>query len=116
MADPSTTTEEIELKFVVAPERVAAVRQALRRGAARIEVALDVGTVAADGRVEPIRELELELKSGTVDGLLQAASRWVETHALWIGTVSKAERGARLARGDARAAIGARAPKVDADV
>jgi inorganic triphosphatase YgiF len=90
--------------------------RAMRVAGARLEVALDVGAVVAASGVEAIHELELELKSGPVAGMLQAALRWLEPHGLWIGTVTKAERGARLARGEAPAAVGARAPHVDEHV
>ena len=88
----------------------------MRVAGARLEVALDVGAVVASSRVESIHELELELLSGSIDGLLQAALRWLEPHGLWIGTVTKAERGARLARGEAPSAVVAQPPRVDEHV
>jgi len=89
--------------------------RSMRVPGARLEVALDVGAVVAAARVEPIHELELELRSGTLEGLLQAARRWLDAHGLWIGTVTKAERGARVARGAATAAVGAQPLHVDED-
>ena len=90
--------------------------RSMRVAGARIEAALDVGAVVAAARVEAIHELELELVSGSIDGLLQAALRWLEPHGLWIGTVTKAERGARLARGEATRAVPAQPPQVDANI
>jgi inorganic triphosphatase YgiF len=70
-------------------------------GGAVVEMALDVGKVVAhagtpEERQSPVCELELELKSGDVRGLVSLARRWSQQHGLWFGTVSKAERGARL--------------------
>ena len=81
---------------------------------ARVELALDVGTIASRDRSLPVREFELELKSGPVGPVLALASRWAAAHGLWISTVSKAERGARLARGaDTGGAVKAAPPAVD---
>jgi inorganic triphosphatase YgiF len=70
-------------------------------GGAVVEMALDVGKVVAHAgtpgqRESPVCELELELKSGHVNGLVSLARRWSQQHGLWFSTVSKAERGARL--------------------
>lgn len=70
-------------------------------GGAVVEMALDVGKVVAHAgtpgqRESPVCELELELKRGDVQGLVSLARRWSQQHGLWFGTVSKAERGARL--------------------
>ncbi|ATA57462.1 inorganic triphosphatase [Variovorax boronicumulans] len=70
-------------------------------GGAVVEMALDVGKVVAHAgtpaqRASPVCELELELKSGDVQGLVALARRWSQQHGLWFSTVSKAERGMRL--------------------
>ncbi|MEZ2294511.1 CHAD domain-containing protein [Variovorax sp. RCC_210] len=70
-------------------------------GGAVVEMALDVGKVVAhagtpEQRESPVCELELELKSGDVQGLVSLTRRWSQQHGLWFSTVSKAERGARL--------------------
>jgi inorganic triphosphatase YgiF len=70
-------------------------------GGAVVEMALDVGKVVAHAGTpeqceSPVCELELELKRGDVQGLVSLARRWSQQHGLWFGTVSKAERGARL--------------------
>ena len=83
-----------------------------------VELALDQGRVlapAADGggpRSAQICELELELVEGQVDELSTLARLWAERHGLWFSTVSKAERGLRLAMGQStRPAVKASAPQ-----
>lgn len=61
-----------------------------------VEVALDQGQVAADGRDEPICELELELCSGPAVALLELAVTLAADVALMPCDISKAERGYRL--------------------
>ena len=61
-----------------------------------VEVALDQGTVVADGREEPICELELELRAGPPAALLELAVTLAEDVALMPCDISKAERGYRL--------------------
>lgn len=71
----------------------------LRSGAARVELALDVGTLRAGGRRAPIWELEFELLQGPLQGLVDLCARWVQRHGLWLDVCSKAERGHLLASG-----------------
>ena len=59
---------------------------------------LDRGWVAADGRREPISELELELESGELDELFKLAQTLAERLPLVPQIQSKAERGYRLYR------------------
>lgn len=81
------------------------------------ELALDVGKVVAhagtpEQRESPVCELELELKRGSVPGLVALAQRWSQQHGLWFSTISKAERGARLLAGlDVVPAIKAEPPR-----
>ena len=89
----------------------------LRTPGAVVELALDTGTITAhpaDGaapRLAAVCELELELVSGKVEGLVALAYRWSQQHRLWFDTVSKAERGERLLAGMARGpAVKAAAP------
>lgn len=70
-----------------------------RVGDACVELALDTGTITAGEQSRPVSEFELELKSGPVQELFALASRWSGCEGLWLYTVSKAERGARLAQG-----------------
>ncbi len=72
-----------------------------RRSGTKIEGALDVGEVRAGGRSLPICELELELKAGQPDALFELAQGWAERLDCLPFDISKAERGVRLAHGQA---------------
>jgi triphosphatase len=61
-----------------------------------IEASLDEGHVEADGARLPIRELELELKSGDPGHLFQTARDVVGKGPLRLSFISKGERGYRL--------------------
>ena len=76
-------------------------RRQLRSGGAVIELAFDEGAILAGGARLPVCELEFELLRGDPVALLALAWRWVERHGLWLDVRSKAERGDRLARGEA---------------
>lgn len=66
---------------------------------ATIEVALDIGDIIANGRSEPILELEMELKQGPPEALFHLAQVVATEVAVLPFDVSKAERGYRLAQG-----------------
>ncbi|MGE4404103.1 inorganic triphosphatase [Pseudomonas sp.] len=68
------------------------------RGKARvvIEAALDLGRVAAGKRAEELCELELELRQGEPEALLQLAVELAADLPLMPCDISKAERGYRL--------------------
>jgi inorganic triphosphatase YgiF len=90
----------------------------LRTRGAVVELALDTGSITAHPpgggapRVAAVCELEMELVSGDVPGLVALAHRWSQQHRLWFSTVSKAERGERLLAGIEWApAVKARAPR-----
>ena len=68
-----------------------------------IEAAYDEGELSAGDRVEPLRELELELKDGPPQALFALARRLSADIALVPLFESKAERGWRLAEGLERA-------------
>lgn len=80
----------------------------LQHGGAQVEVALDQGFIAtgqvSDARREPLLELELELKSGPVDALLDLAHTLAlgpqgrTAQGIWLHPTdrSKAERGLAL--------------------
>jgi triphosphatase len=61
-----------------------------------IEASLDQGHVEADGHRLPIRELELELKSGAPSQLFETAREVVRNAPLRLSFISKGERGYRL--------------------
>jgi triphosphatase len=65
-----------------------------------IEVAIDEGEVRAGAERRELREAELELKSGSAEGLLLVAEKLLKGHQLRIGERSKAERGYQLAVGE----------------
>lgn len=66
-------------------------------GGTRVELALDCGTIRADGRETPIAELELELIEGTAAALMPLARSLMQQWPLRLGLDSKAARGYRLA-------------------
>ena len=68
---------------------------------AQIEVALDVGEVLAGKQSQPICEIELELKAGQADALFALALDWAGQFDCVPFDISKAERGVRLAHGQA---------------
>ena len=79
--------------FRVRVERRKAV---VTRDGARIEVACDVGEIEAAGRIEPLSELELELKAGAPAALFALAGELMTVAPLELAFDSKAERGYRL--------------------
>lgn len=64
---------------------------------ARVELALDRGTISAGNKSEAIEELELELVQGDAQQLLELARVLMEQAPLRLGLDSKAARGYRLA-------------------
>lgn len=77
----------------------------VRHAGAGIEIALDIGRIAAGGLHSQVCELELELKTGAEAALFALAERWQAAHGLWLASASKAERGSRLARGERAAGV-----------
>ena len=67
----------------------------------QIEAALDLGAASAGEHGVPIAELELEHKDGPVKGLFDLAAAWQLHGGLWLCSISKAERAARLLAHDA---------------
>lgn len=61
-----------------------------------IEIALDRGEIRFGNLVEPVCEVELEIKSGDKSGLMSMAEMFKQTIHLKPFDVSKAERGYRL--------------------
>ena len=85
---------------------------------ARVELAFDLGSIAADGTSIAVCELEIELLTGTPDAVIATARRWVAQHGLWLDARSKAERGDLLARGQriAPPTRAGKAPTIDSDM
>lgn len=71
------------------------------------ELALDRGVITAEGRSFPVRELEVELKSGHPDSLMALARSLDAIAALRLGGRSKADRGYQLLEKTDRSAIAA---------
>ena len=68
---------------------------------AEVELALDEGEIRAGDRKAPIREIEVELKSGPALAVYEAAERALAAGAGGLVVASKGERGSRLAKGAA---------------
>ena len=94
----SGSSPALSMRFRTQVSRLA---RTIRVPGAQFEIALDTGTIVADDRSLPICELELELKSGRVAAMIILAAKWANRYGLWVSTISKAERGTRLARGEA---------------
>ena len=62
----------------------------------QIEIACDQGEVRTGNRIEPISEVELELKQGEASALFDLAEQLTSLSPLWIGQRSKAQRGWEL--------------------
>jgi len=69
-----------------------------RRDGSVVEVALDVGQIAAGDKIAPICELELELLAGAPAALFDIAQKIARTIAVLPANMSKAERGYALAQ------------------
>lgn len=110
---PSDTgsSPELSVRFRT---RVSRLARTIRVPGAQVEIALDTGTIIAGDRSWPICELELEMKAGRAAVLVSLAAQWASRYGLWVSTISKVERGMRLARGDREAPqVRAESPIVD---
>ena len=76
--------------------RISQISRLIARGATRIEVAFDDGAIRAGERELPLREVELELKSGLPQDLHDFAATVAEALPLRLDLVSKAERAAHF--------------------
>ncbi len=77
-----------------------------------IEVSFDTGHILADGRSEPVAEMELELLSGSAETLFALARVLQAKAALTPAYESKADRGYRLVGHDGFAALKAQYPLI----
>ncbi len=68
-------------------------------GDTKVEMAFDTGHIRCGERSIPIRELEMELKSGTIENFFRLAEVWAVRTGLHICTSSKAVRGEYLIDG-----------------
>ncbi|MBS1208740.1 MAG: adenylate cyclase [Proteobacteria bacterium] len=83
------------------------------RDGVRILIMIDTGEIVANGRSEPISELELELETGSADDLLALACELAASLPLLPYDPSKAARGYRLFRNEALCPVRASAPVLD---
>lgn len=67
-----------------------------QREQTQIEIACDQGEVRTGNRIEPISEVELELKQGEAHDVFDLAEQLTRQSPLWIGQRSKAQRGWEL--------------------
>jgi inorganic triphosphatase YgiF len=81
--------------------RVRRVTRLIGHGSARIEAAFDEGAIHSGARELPLRELELELKSGPAQDFFDFAALLAEDLPLRLDNVSKAERAADFCEGTA---------------
>lgn len=81
-----------------------------------VEVALDQGEIRAGEKTWPIREVELELKAGTVAELFTLADRLVADLPVHLEPRSKAQRGYQLAGALPLAPVKAILPAFDPEV
>jgi len=83
---------------------------------ADLEVALDRGTVAAGERSLPLCEVEVELKHGDAGPLVAVGRGSIDSHGMWLSTISKAMRGSWLADApQAPRAVKAKAARLERD-
>lgn len=78
-----------------------------------IELSIDAGTIAAGEHGVEVSEIELELKSGRAEALLDFARQLLQHVPLRLEPVSKAERGYALLAGKPDAPVKAAAPRLD---
>ncbi|WP_439256751.1 CYTH domain-containing protein [Lonepinella sp. BR2271] len=64
-----------------------------------IEVALDRGEIKANGQIEPICEIEFELKNGALADLFTFVANLSFVNGVRLSSLSKAKRGYQLAQG-----------------
>ncbi len=81
--------------------RVRRVTRLIAHGSAGIEAAFDEGAIHSGARELPLRELELELKSGPAQDFFDFAALLAEDLPLRLDNVSKAERAAHFCEGTA---------------
>ncbi|MGO8739882.1 CYTH and CHAD domain-containing protein [Rhodoblastus sp.] len=88
----------LEAKYETRVNRTA---RLIAHGAARIEAAVDEGAIHSGARELPLREVELELKSGPAQDFFDFAALLAENLPLRLDNVSKAERATHFCQGTA---------------
>jgi inorganic triphosphatase YgiF len=102
LADLVETTDDLIPVFTAEVSRSL---QVVHSDGAVIEASLDIGAIKAGEKVEPIRELELELKEGKPAALYHLAEQLQTTLPLVLGAESKSDRGWRLVNGRPRKGV-----------
>ena len=82
----------------------------MRIETSEIEVAFDTGFIVAGDQRSPVREIELELKSGDPGDLYRLGLSLAETFPVRLAILSKSERGVALTSGDRSTPVRATAP------
>lgn len=85
-------------------------------GGAEMELVLDRGEIAADGRAEPVSEIEIELREGDPAALFALARRVAAKLPARLGVITKSERGYRLLSGEAPRAVKTALVAIDDDM
>jgi triphosphatase len=96
--------------------RISRIARMVAHGATRIEAAFDEGVIHSNGRELPLREVELELKSGLPQDLFDFAAHLAETLPLCLDTLSKAARASHFCLGSGPKPVKAKPPALPADV
>jgi triphosphatase len=107
--DPALLGEEVGAEILrvtegrpLQPYFATNIRRMVRRviiGASEIEAAFDTGFIVSGEQKTPVREIELELKSGNPSDLYQFGLSLVEDYPMRLGIMTKAERGVLLRSG-----------------
>jgi inorganic triphosphatase YgiF len=111
LADPAQRTR---LQPVFTCDFKRTIRHLALEDGTQIELCADSGTIAAGEAIEPISEIELELKAGTPVRLIDFALALLEAIALRLEPRTKAERGYALAEKRIPAPVKASAPALGA--
>lgn len=94
LAQQPQFTQALQLAFITDFERIT--WDVYYNDRTLIEVALDRGQITADTKAAPIKELELELKSGEIDDLHKVGAILARDLNLQVEKASKAARGFAL--------------------
>ncbi|MGA2653877.1 MAG: CYTH and CHAD domain-containing protein [Terracidiphilus sp.] len=81
-----------------------------------VEVAIDEGTIEAGRAREPVSELELELKSGSILPVYELAAELQALAPMWISAESKAARGWHLRTGQTEGGQLGQMPKLERSI
>jgi triphosphatase len=112
MLNTPSLANRLQLLFTVCVTRTT---WDLRIDSSRIELLLDEGTIAREGKTLALSEIELELKSGKAESLYDFALQLLADIPLRLSNRSKAERGYRLCSQSGGVVVKARPPSLSKD-